>query len=159
LSLAQQAYDIAEHQLKEATIQLASAEAARQASLKVLQDASSANQKATSDLGAAEWNLNQAVATLNVANAAKDAADRTTALVIANGAPQSESKVDVKATFNNCKSTDLRRYAGSVRVQTVFADRALLVTGNTILFGVCTKGREKHYNYIHLIILLEWEGI
>ena len=88
MSLAQQAYDIAEHQLKEATIQLASAEAARQAALKVLQDASSADQKATSDLGAAEWNLNQAVAALNVANAAKDAADRTTALVIANGAPK-----------------------------------------------------------------------
>lgn len=27
-------------------------------------------------------------------------------------------------------------------MQTVFADRALLVTGNTILFGACTKGRE-----------------
>lgn len=141
LSLAQQAYDQANHQLKEATIQLASAEAARQAALKVLQDASSANQKATSNLGAAEWNLNQAVAALNVANAAKDAADRTSALVIANGSPQTAVKVDASATFGNCANNDLPRYSGSVRIVEVYGDRAVLATGNTILFGACTKGR------------------
>jgi hypothetical protein len=53
-------------------------------------------------LGAAQWNLSQAIAALNVANAAKDAADRTTALVIANGAPQSLEKVDFVATFSSC---------------------------------------------------------
>jgi hypothetical protein len=142
LSLAQQAYDQANHQLQEATIQLASAEAARQAALKVLQDATTSNQKATSDLGAAQWNLNQAVAALNVANAAKDAADRTSALVIANGAPQTAVKVDATATFDKCKSVDLPRYSGSVKVHSVYPDRAVLVTGNTILFGACTQGRE-----------------
>ncbi len=142
LSLAQQAYDQANHQLKEATIQLANAEAARQAALKVLQDASAANQKATSNLGAASWNLQQAVAALNVANAAKDAADRTSALVIANGSPQNSFKVDSKSTFRNCVSNDLPRYCGSVKVAEVYSDRAILVTGNTILFGGCTKGRE-----------------
>ncbi len=141
LSLAQQAYDQADHQLKEATIQLASAEAARQAALKVLQDASVANQKATSNLGAAEWNLNQAVAALNVANAAKDAADRTSALVIANGSPQTTAKVDSVAKFSNCASNDLPRYSGSVKVVEVYGDRAVLATGNTILFGSCTSGR------------------
>ena len=142
LSLAQQAYDQADHQLKEATIQLASAEAARQAALRVLQDATAANQKATTNLGAAQWNLNQAIAALNVANAAKDAADRTSALVIANGAPQSSVKVDSSASFSNCKSTDLPRYSGSVKVTEVYTDRAILATGNTILFGSCTKGAE-----------------
>jgi hypothetical protein len=142
LSLAQQAYDQANHQLQEATIQLASAEAARQAALRVLQDATSANQKATTDLGAASWNLNQAVAALNVANAAKDAADRTSALVIANGAPQNVVKVDAKSSFDNCQNSDLPRYSGSVKVSQVYTDRAVLVTGNTILFGACTKGRE-----------------
>jgi len=53
-------------------------------------------------LGAAQWNLSQAIAALNVANAAKDAADRTTALVIANGAPQATEKVDVVASFSSC---------------------------------------------------------
>ena len=142
LSLAQQAYDQANHQLKEATIQLANAEAARQAALRVLQDASAANQKATSNLGAASWNLQQAVAALNVANAAKDAADRTSALVIANGSPQNSFKVDSKSSFRNCVSNDLPRYCGSVKVAEVYGDRAILVTGNTILFGACTKGRE-----------------
>ena len=141
LSLAQQAYDQADHQLKEATIQLASAEAARQAALRVLQDASAANQRATSNMGAAQWNLNQAVAALNVANAAKDAADRTSALIIANGSPQTVTKVDIKSTFSNCLSQDLPRYSGSVKVSEVYSDRAILVTGNTILFGACTKGR------------------
>jgi hypothetical protein len=108
----------------------------------VLADATSTNQKATSDLGAAEWNLNQAVASLNVANAAKDAADRTSALVIANGSPQTTTKVDATATFDNCNSADLPRYSGSVKVQAVYADRAVLVTGNTILFGACTQGKE-----------------
>jgi len=143
LSLAQQAWDQAEHQLKEATVTLANAEAARQAALKVLQDATSANQKATTALGAAEWNLNQAVAALNVANAAKDAADRTSALVIANGAPQATSKVDATAVFTNCRNSDLPRYAGSVKITSVYGDRAVLATGNTILFGSCTQGRER----------------
>jgi len=141
LSLAQQGYDQADKQLKEATITLANAEAARQAALKVLQDATSANQKATTDLGAAEWNLNQAVAALNVANSAKDAADRTSALVIANGAPQATTTVDNTASFDKCLSTDLPRYSGSVKVSKVYGDRAILVTGNTILFGDCTKGK------------------
>jgi hypothetical protein len=141
LSLAQQAYDQANHQLKEATVQLASAEAARQAALRVLQDASTANQRATSNLGAAQWNLNQAVAALNVANAAKDAADRTSALVIANGSPQTAVKVDASARFGNCANSDLPRYSGSVRIVEVFGDRALLATGNTILYGACTQGR------------------
>lgn len=141
LSLASQAWDQAEKELKDATIQLANAEAARQAALKVLQDATAANQKATTALGAAEWNLNQAVAALNVANAAKDAADRTSALVIANGVPQSSTSVDVKASFSDCRNLDLPRYSGSVKVVKVYSDRALLVTGNTILFGNCTVGK------------------
>jgi hypothetical protein len=85
--------------------------------------------------------LNQAVAALNVANAAKDAADRTSALVIANGVPQASAKVDPTAAFDNCASLDLPRYSGSVKVQQVYADRAILVTGNTILFGACTQGK------------------
>ena len=140
LTLAHQAYEQAEHQLKDATVQLANAEAARQAALKVLQDATSAHQKATTALGAAEWNLNQAVAALNVANAAKDAADRTSSLIIANGAPQTSPAVNFKAAFGACRATDLPRYAGSVRVTKVYGDRALLATGNTILFGDCTIG-------------------
>ncbi len=140
LSLATQAWNQAEDQLKEATIQLASAEAARQAALKVLSDATAANQKTTSALGAAEWNLSQAIAALNVANAAKDAADRTSALVIANGVPQTTPKVDVVAKFSTCANTDLPRYAGSVKVARVYGDRALLVTGNTILWGGCSQG-------------------
>ena len=141
LSLASQAWEQAEHELKQATIQLANAEAARQAALKVLQDATAANQKALTALGAAEWNLNQAVAALNVANAAKDAADRTSALVIANGVPQTRQKVNVKAKFSSCKNVHLPRYSGSVKVVKVYEDRALLSTGNTILYGGCTIGR------------------
>ncbi len=108
--------------------------------MKVLADATAANQRTTSELGAAEWNLNQAIAALNVANAAKDAADRTSALVIANGVPQTTHKVDVVAKFTTCSNIDLPRYAGSVKVAKVYGDRALLVTGNTILWGGCSQG-------------------
>lgn len=81
------------------------------------------------------------MAALNVANAAKEAADRTSALVIANGVPQSRNTVDVKAIFSDCANVDLPRYSGSVKIGKVYGDRALLVTGNTILFGACTQGR------------------
>jgi len=140
LSLASQAWNQAQDQLKEATIQLASAEAARQAALKVLSDTTAANQRTTAVLGAAQWNLNQAIAALNVANAAKDAADRTSALVIANGVPQNTPKIDVIAKFTTCSNFDLPRYAGSVKVLKVYGDRALLVTGNTILWSSCSQG-------------------
>ena len=142
LSLASKAWNQADDQLKEATLQLASAEAARQAALKVLADATAENQRTTSELGAAEWNLNQAIAALNVANAAKDAADRTSALVIANGIPQTTPKVDVFAKFTTCYNTVLPRYAGSVKVDKVYGDRALLATGNTILWGSCSQGAQ-----------------
>jgi hypothetical protein len=142
LSLASKAWNQADDQLKEATLQLASAEAARQAALKVLADATAENQRTTSELGAAEWNLNQAIAALNVANAAKDAADRTSALVIANGVPQTTPKVDVVAKFTTCYNTVLPRYAGSVKVDKVYGDRALLATGNTILWGSCSQGAQ-----------------
>lgn len=85
--------------------------------MKVLQNATAANQDATNALGAAEWNLNQAVAALNVANAAKDAADRTSALIIANGAAQTTFKVDASSSFDNCNDASLPRYSGSVKVQ------------------------------------------
>ena len=101
--------------------------------MKVLADATAVNQKATAVLGPSEWNLNQAIAALNVANAAKNAAYRTSALVIANGVPQSTPKVNVGAKFTICENTDLPRYAGSVKVSKFYPDRALIVTGNTIL--------------------------
>ena len=74
--------------MKETAIRLANAETARQAALHILRSASNANQKAVTYQGQAEWNLLQAIAALNVANAAKDAADRSSALITANGAVQ-----------------------------------------------------------------------
>jgi hypothetical protein len=100
LTLAKQAYAQASKELDEANRALAKAQAARQAALKVLQDATIDNQKATAVLGSAQWDLNQAIAALNVANAAKDAADRTSALVIANGSPQPGTQVDTKSKFD-----------------------------------------------------------
>jgi septal ring factor EnvC (AmiA/AmiB activator) len=100
LTLAKQAYTQASKELDEANNALAKAQAARQAALKVLQDATTENQKTTSALGSAEWDLNQAIAALNVANAAKDAADRTSALVIANGSPQAGTQVETKSKFD-----------------------------------------------------------
>jgi len=152
LSLATQAWNQANDQLKEATIQLAQAEAARQAALKVLSDATAANQKTISDLGAAQWNLNQAIAALNVANAAKDAADRTSALVIANGVPQTSPKVDVTAKFTTCANTDLPRYAGAVKILKVYTDRALLSSGNTIIWGGCSQGAKAIAEGVTIII-------
>lgn len=141
LTLAKQAYAIATEELKEAIVALANAEAKRQAALAVLQNATSVNQQATTILGSAEWDLNQAIAALNVAQAAKEAADRTSAMVLANGTPLKTTIVSAVA-FSGCKVNDLPKYGGSARViQVVGNDRALLSTGNTILFGDCTVGR------------------
>ena len=140
LALAQQSYDIAVKQLNAARAQRDAAFAAHQASLKVLRSATAGHQEATTALGAAEWNLSQATNALNVANAAKEAADRTTALIIANGQARQAPKVNVVAVFNQCRVIHLPVFVGSVRIGRVFADRALLTTGNTILFGSCTQG-------------------
>ena len=129
--------------MKKAIAQLLNAQAARQAALAVLQAAIEANQRASTILGAAQWNLSQAIAALNVANAAKDAADRTTALVIANGAPQAVDKVDYEATFSTCDNSELPRYSGTVKIVSTHGDRAVIATGNTILIGGCTQGKER----------------
>ena len=71
LELAKQAHAQAKAQLEIAQAQLASAYTARQAALKVLQESSASHEAAASALGAAEWNLAQATAALNVANSAK----------------------------------------------------------------------------------------
>ena len=138
LTLATQGFAQASALLKVAVAQLLNAEAARQASLGVLHNAIEANQRASTILGAAQWNLSQAIAALNVANAAKDAADRTTALVIANGVPSATQKVDIVATFSSCENNELPRYSGTVKIVQTYGDRAVIATGNTILVGGCT---------------------
>lgn len=70
---------------------------AHQASLKVVKQSTIPSQENTITLGAAEWNLSQAIGALNVAQAAKEAADKTSALIIANGIPQKSPKINVKA--------------------------------------------------------------
>ena len=44
------------------------------------------------------------------------------------------------AEFNYCKVTRFPTFVGAIQVLKAYADRALLATGNTILFGSCTKG-------------------
>ena len=139
LALAKQAYAQAERQLEIAKVQLAKAFSARQAALEVLQHSSADHEKAASALGAAEWNLAQATAALNVANAAKEAADRTSALVIANGVAKAP-EINLVAEFNYCRVVNFPSFLGAIQVVRAYADRALLATGNTILFGSCTEG-------------------
>lgn len=62
-------------------------------------------------------------------------------MIIANGAVQNTHKVVINYKFSDCRNVILPRYAGSVRIAKVYGDRAVLSTGNTIVYGDCTVGR------------------
>lgn len=98
LKLAQQAFNDAKNALESATKALAAADAKRQACLANLAEARSGLEQAKNDQGAAEWDLEKALATLYQSQARKEAADRASALALAEGSTRLDGTT---TTFNS----------------------------------------------------------
>jgi hypothetical protein len=162
LKLAQQAYNDAKASLESATKALASAEAKRQQCLANLAEARLGLEQAKNDLGAAEWDLEKALATLYQAQARKEAADRASALALAEGATNIDGTrtsfrslggwekdtsntgnyiIETAKDFGSCNSaSSYPRFAGSAKIVEIASGVATLSTGQQITFGDCTSG-------------------
>ena len=162
LKLAQQAYNDAKASLEAATKALASAEAKRQQCLANLAEARYALEQAKNDLGAAEWDLEKALATLYQAQARKEAADRASALALAEGSTNLDGTrtvfkslggwekdtsytgnfiVQTAKDFGSCNGgSSFPKFAGSAKIVDIQVGIATLSTGQKITFGDCTTG-------------------
>ena len=55
-------------------------------------------------------------------------------LLISQGNPLKSRKINAQYVHTGCKNHFLPKYSGSVRIAKIYGDRALLATGNTIVF-------------------------
>ena len=161
VKLAQQAYNDAKNALDAATKSLADADTKRQACLANLADAKSGLDQAKNDQGAAEWDLEKALATLYQSQARKEAADRASALALAQGSTRLDGStttfnslggwqkdtsytgnfiVQTAKDFGSCNGSSYPRFAGSAKIVDISAGIATLSTGQQITFGDCTSG-------------------
>lgn len=148
-----------------AALKLSQADNVRQQALKVLQDATFALQQCNSDLGAAQWKLELAAQSLITAQARKQAADRSSALALAQGstslygntttfkslggwsvstASSATYIVQTDKNFGSCSNNVYPRFAGSAKITNVDIGTLTLSTGHQVVFGDCTSG----LNYI-----------
>jgi hypothetical protein len=119
-------------------------------------------EQAKNDLGAAEWDLEKALATLYQAQARKEAADRASALALAEGATNIDGTrtsfrslggwekdtsntgnyiIETAKDFGSCNSaSSYPRFAGSAKIVEIASGVATLSTGQQITFGDCTSG-------------------
>lgn len=119
-------------------------------------------EQAKNDLGAAEWDLEKALATLYQAQARKEAADRASALALAEGATNIDGTrtsfrslggwekdtsntgnyiIETAKDFGSCNSaSSYPRFAGSAKIVEIASGIATLSTGQQITFGDCTTG-------------------
>lgn len=162
LKLAQQAFNDAKNALEAATKALAVADAKRQACLANLAEARSGLEQAKNDQGAAEWDLEKALATLYQSQARKEAADRASALALAEGSTRLDGTtttfnslggwqkdtsytgnfiVQTAKDFGSCNAgSSYPRFAGSAKIVDISVGIATLSTGQQITFGDCTSG-------------------
>ena len=92
------------------------AEAKRQLWLANLADARYALEQTKNDLGSAEWDLEKALALLYQAQARKEAADRASALALAEGATNLDGSTNV---FNSLGGWEYdNTYSGNYIVET-----------------------------------------
>lgn len=161
LKLAQQAYNDASKLLDSASKSLKAAEVQRQQCLANLADAKYALEQSKNDLGAAEYDLEKALSLLYQAQARKEAADRASALSLAEGAKYlngsspifnslggwakdttSNNNYIIQAAkdFGECGGSSYPKFAGVAKVVNIQAGVATLSTGQQVTFGDCTKG-------------------
>lgn len=126
-----------------------------------LAEAKYALEQAKNDLGAAEWDLEKALASLYQAQARKEASDRASALALAEGATNLDGSknafkslggwemdnsysgdfiVQAAADFGECNGSTHPRFAGSAKIIDIKDGMATLSTGHKITFGKCTTG-------------------
>lgn len=122
------------------------ADAALAVAQKALDDANNAvrdirNQftDAKVSLGTAKFNLNQALNNLYVAQAAKEAADKATAIAYAQGVASTDILKD-KSTyiFSGCLNQVYPAISGTVSVISLISSGCLLSSGHILTWGDCT---------------------
>ncbi len=95
--------------------------------------------QAKTDLGIANFNLNQALNTLYVAQAAKAASDKATAIAFAQGAASIDIlKGESTYVFQGCNQQVYPSISGTVAVSTLIASGAKLNSGHILTWGDCT---------------------
>ena len=96
--------------------------------------------QAKTDLGIANFNLNQALNTLYVAQAAKAASDKATAIAYAQGAASIDIlKGESTYVFSGCNQQVYPSISGTVAVSTLVASGAKLNSGHILTWGDCTE--------------------
>ena len=92
---------------------------------------------AGNELGKANFNLNQAMNNLLVAQSAKEQADRNIAIMTAQSVERDTGNRTY--IFSGCEALNYPSYSGSSQVESVEEGKALLTSGRTLLFGQCTQ--------------------
>jgi hypothetical protein len=162
VQLAQQALNNAQAVLNTATKNTAVAYTQGQAALASLADAKLALQQANNDLGVANWALEQSLAVLYQAQAAKSAADRTSALILSQGSTaidgssvafpnlggfsdvtnggQQSFIVQTNNSFNTCSGQNLPIFAATAKVVGASNGTCTLSSGQQVTLASCTSG-------------------
>ena len=91
------------------------------------------------ELGIANFNLNQALNNLYVAQAAKAASDKATAIAYAQGAASIDIlKGESTYIFSGCNQQVYPTISGTVAVSTLIVSGAKLNSGHILTWGDCT---------------------
>jgi len=139
VELATQANDDAQTGLNIADAALAAAQHTLEEANHAVGDLRGQFNTAKTALGAAKFNLTQALNNLYVAQAAKEAADKATAIAYAQGASSLDILKD-KSTyiFNGCLSQVYPAISGTVSVVNLIQGGAQLSSGHVLTWGDCT---------------------
>ena len=91
-------------------------------------------------MGRANFNLNQAMNNLLVAQAAKEQSDKNIAIATAQSVQRDNGNKTY--IFSGCEAFNYPSYSGSSQVESMEEGRVLLTSGRYILLGECTQKEE-----------------
>jgi multidrug efflux pump subunit AcrA (membrane-fusion protein) len=140
VDLATQANDDAITQLKVADAALAAAQHELEDANKAVADLRASYTGVKNDLGVANFNLQQALNNLFVAQAAKAAADKAVELAYAQGVASLDvTNGNSTYVFNGCVEQIYPTISGTVPVGALITSGARLNSGHILTWGDCTQ--------------------
>ena len=139
VDLATQANDDAHTALNVADAALTAAQHTLEDANKAVSDLRGEANSAKSALGSAKFNLNQALSNLYVAQAAKEAADKATAIAYAQGFSSTDIlNGESTYVFNGCLNQVYPAISGTVSVVKLIPSGCQLSSGHVLTWGDCT---------------------
>lgn len=148
LEIAQQARDDAEADLAKADFDLEAAEKALDEALVRVAEVRAKAIAAQKALAAAQWEWEQAVNNLYVAQARKETADRASAIALAEGSRSDHNNVaggvstigsSGSASFSGCQSRNYPAISGTSQVVEVHTNGYRLASGHNVVYGGCSQ--------------------